>query len=243
MSIESTPVAKRTLPIRGVSPLAAMTGPSPTRAARLTALGAEVRGDVEERKQPRPSGAALHSACYAANGPLALQLTLEGADVHYISKANRQTPLHQACIQGLELAAVEMIRRGARLDVRDYYNRTPLEAARDLGHPELVAPLVHEARLTAALEGTSAALAHVLGKKKMYVAGDAQLNYTRKTPTRLVERHDTDPWDATPRQAVGSGWLRGRMAPHSAGVLQRRLTAGSAAVAEWSADGGHRVCS
>ena len=93
----------------------------------------------------KPTGAALHNACYAGDGKRAEALVALGADVHYISKANRQTPLHQACIQGLEQAAVLMVRAGARLDVRDYYNRTPLEAARDLGHPELVAPLLAEA--------------------------------------------------------------------------------------------------
>ncbi len=78
----------------------------------------------------------------------------------------RQTPLHQACIQGLQTAAILMIQRGARLDVRDYYNRTPLEAARDLGHPKMVGPLLKAANAQQKQSG------NILGQKKMYSAGD-----------------------------------------------------------------------
>lgn len=120
------------------------------------------------------SGAALHSACYAGDGVTAVRLLHAGADVHYVSKANRQTPLHQACIQGLLEAATLMVEKGARLDACDYYNRTPLEAARDLGHPEMVAPL-----LAAAGAGGAAAPAEVLRKKRVYRAGDDSLDYSR----------------------------------------------------------------
>ena len=183
----------------------------------------------------KPTGAALHNACYAGDGKRAEALVALGADVHYISKANRQTPLHQACIQGLEQAAVLMVRAGARLDVRDYYNRTPLEAARDLGHPELVAPLLAEAHtvglgqlVIGATNDTTgggrrkssdvlALHRHVLGKKKVYQAGDAQLDYSRRTPVRLVERALSDPWDRTPRSATD-----GRLMPH--GHVRRKLS-------------------
>ena len=178
---------------------------------------------------PKPTGSALHNACYAGDGPRAEALIALGADVNYVSKANKQTPLHQACIQGLEKAAIMLVHAGARLDVRDYYNRTPLEAARDLGHPHMVAPLLAEANLAQGLDrqivvggarmqcGSSSSssslsptLSEVLGKKKRYVAGDMQLDYARRTPVRLVERAHSDPWDRTPRSA-----LQGRTMPHS----------------------------
>ena len=85
-------------------------------------------------------GSKLHQACYAANEAEALRLIEEGADVNYISKANQQSPLHQCAIRGLRTAGLKLIERGARLDLRDYYDRTPLDAARELGHPECVQP-------------------------------------------------------------------------------------------------------
>ena len=83
-------------------------------------------------------GSKLHQACYAAKEAEALRLVEEGADVNYISKANQQSPLHQCAIRGLRTAGLKLIERGARLDLRDYYDRTPLDAARELGHPECV---------------------------------------------------------------------------------------------------------
>ena len=85
-------------------------------------------------------GSKLHQACYAAKEAEALRLVEEGADVNYISKANQQSPLHQCAIRGLRTAGLKLIERGARLDLRDYYDRTPLDAARELGHPECVQP-------------------------------------------------------------------------------------------------------
>ena len=85
-------------------------------------------------------GSKLHQACYAAKEAEALRLIEEGADVNYISKANQQSPLHQCAIRGLRTAGLKLIERGARLDLRDYYDRTPLDAARELGHPECVQP-------------------------------------------------------------------------------------------------------
>ena len=66
-----------------------------------------------------------------------------------------------------------MVQRGARLDIKDYYGRTPLEAARDLGHPELVAPILAAAGDTGGSD--------VLGKKKIYRSGDRQSgDYVRR---------------------------------------------------------------
>ena len=137
------------------------------------------------RKSSARSGANLYAACYAGDGERAMALLLAGENVNYVSRANKQTPLHQCCIRGLSDVAKLLVQRGARLDHRDYYDRSPLEAARDLGHGEMVDPL-----LAVASEGDAPpSISHVLrpgavGGKRFYRVGDNSLSYSRPLPSK-----------------------------------------------------------
>ena len=88
-------------------------------------------------------GLKLHTALYAGDEARAIELILAGADVHYVSKASRQTCMHRACMHGLMSAALLMIQRGASpFEPHDCYRRTPLDYSRHLKHREMIPPLI-----------------------------------------------------------------------------------------------------
>lgn len=109
--------------------------------------GADVNAPGEGQETP------LHHAARCGRVGLVQVLLMHGANVDALAQWG-ETPLHQVVVRAgatvmqdeaagrHETVAVELVKRGAHLDVRNHFGLTPLELARSIGCPELAEKLL-----------------------------------------------------------------------------------------------------
>jgi len=81
---------------------------------------------------------ALHEAALNGETNLVQLLLRNRADPNRREKQNRGTPLHVACFQGHIEVCRQLLKAGAKVNLRDNEGLTPLFHAKDQGHGELM---------------------------------------------------------------------------------------------------------
>ena len=110
---------------------------------RSRPLSAAIRQALGERRWLHLRGLALHLALQAKDAKAALRLLRQGVavDVRHKGRYN-DVPLHQAAEAGLLEVAQMLLRKGARVDATNEFDRTPLFSAIIGANRALVALLI-----------------------------------------------------------------------------------------------------